>query len=444
MSPPGLLTRSARSLRVNTALIRAFRHSPTAFLDALTANGARTTPLRMGPERVLLLDDPGQVWDLLTTHARRTGKGRGMVRAKLLLGEGLLTSEGDRHRRHRRSLQPAFHPGRIAGYEAHFARAAQRSTHGWTDGGVVDLVAELSTMTLDGAGSALFGADLREPAPGITRALTDLLGGFRLAMAPGGPLLLRSPLPVATRVRAAQAELDRVVDDLLRGRWAATGSAAPVLELTAPPDFTEEEVRAEVMTLLLAGHETTAMALVWALAAIDRDPDFRAELEEEWDAAPGTASADALPRTRALLAETLRLWPSSWMFSRRVHEPIVLDGRPVAAGTMCLISPLLLHRDPRWWAEPEQFRPDRWLQRDPAAGDRFDPKRPGPPRGAYLPFGAGPRMCIGEQFAWTEGAVMLAELGRTWRVHVHGTPQPGPSSMTLRPGAAVPATTARR
>ena len=111
---------------------------------------------------------------------------------------------------------------------------------------------------------------------------------------------------------------------------------------------------------------------------------------------------------------------------------------------MCRISPLLLHRDPRWWAEPERFRPDRWLQRDRAAGDRFDPKRPGPPRGAYLPFGAGPRMCIGEQFAWTEGAVMLAELGRTWQVHVHGTPQPGPSSMTLRPGAAVPATTARR
>jgi cytochrome P450 len=444
MSTPGLLARSAQSVQVNAARIRAFRRSPMEFLAVLTAHGARTTPLRMGPERVLLLDDPGQVWELLTTHARRTGKGRGLVRAKLLLGEGLLTSEGDLHRQHRRTLQPAFHAGRIAEYEVHFARAARCATHGWTDGGAVDLVAEMSAMTLDGAGSTLFGADLRESAPVITRALTYLLDGFRLAMAPGGPRLLRSPLPVATRVRSAKAELDRVVDDLLRGRWTDAASPAPVLELASPPDFTEEQVRAEVMTLLLAGHETTAMALVWALAAVDRVPDVRAELEAEWDATAGSATADALPRTRALLAETLRLWPSSWMFSRRVLEPVVLGGRPVPAGTMCLISPLLLHRDPRWWAEPERFRPDRWLHRASGQDDRFDPKRPGQPRGAYLPFGAGPRMCIGEQFAWTEGAVMLAELGRTWRVHLHQAPQPGPSSMTLRPGGPVRATTTRR
>ena len=444
MSTPGLLARSARSLPVNAALIRAFRRSPTEFLAALTANGARTTPVRMGPERVLLLDDPGQVWELLTTHARRTGKGRGLVRAKLLLGEGLLTSEGDLHRRHRRSLQPAFHPGRIAEYEAHFTRAARRTVSRWTEDAAIDLVAEMSTMTLDGAGSALFGADLRGSAPDITRALTDLLDGFRLAMAPGGPRLLRSPLPTAKRVRAAQAELDRVVDDLLRGRRAPDAAPSPVLELASPPNFTEEEVRAEVMTLLLAGHETTAMALVWALAALDRAPAVRGELEAEWDAAPEGATADALPRTRALLAETLRLWPSSWMFSRRVLEPLVLGGRSVPAGTMCLISPLLLHRDPRWWAEPERFRPDRWLQRGAGRPDRFDPKRPGQPRGAYLPFGAGPRMCIGEQFAWAEGAAMLAELGRTWRVHVHEAPQPGPSSMTLRPSGPVRATTIRR
>jgi cytochrome P450 len=449
VSTTGSLLRSARTLSVNAGLVSAFRRSPMDFLDALTASGARSVPLPMGSERVLLLDDASQVWELLTTHARRTAKGRGLVRAKILLGEGLLTSEGETHLRHRRALQPGFHPQQVAAYEAHFAGAARRTADRWNDGGNVDLVAEMSAMTLDGAGQALFGADLREPAPRIIRALTDLLEGFRLAMAPGGPALLRSPLPAARRVRAAKAELEGVVEDLLRARWADGASRGPVLDLlTAPAGFPDEQARAEVMTLLLAGHETTAMALTWALAAVDRAPGVRAQLEVEWDAKPdgpaNVGTADRLPRTMAVLAEALRLWPPSWMFSRRILEPLVLGGRTVAPGTMCLISPYLLHRDPRWWGQPEQVQPDRWLRREAGVVARFDPKGPGQPRGAYLPFGAGPRMCIGEQFAWTEAATMLAELGRTWQVRLAAPPRPGPSSMTLRPAGSVRATTLRR
>ena len=450
MRVPALLTGSARSLAVNVALMRAFRRSPMDFLDVLVASGASTVPLRMGPERVLLVDDAAQVWDLLTKHARRTGKGRGLVRARLMLGEGLLTSEGEEHLSHRRALQPAFHPQRIADYLAHFARAARRAADRWSDGGDIDLVAEMSAITLDGAGTALFGSDLREPAPQITRALTTLLAGFRLAMAPGGPMLLRSPLPVAIRVRSAKAELENIVDDLIRGRWAREAPPGPVLDLLAShPELSEREVRDEVMTLLLAGHETTAMALTWALAAIDQVPAVRADLEAEWDANPETPPAgelaDALPLTMAVLAETLRLWPPSWMFSRRVLEPLVLGDHTVQVGTLCLVSPALLHRDPRWWAEPEEFRPDRWLRRVPGEADRFDSKSPGQPRGAYLPFGAGPRMCIGEQFAWSEAATVLAELGRTWRLCVHDAPlTAGRSSMTLRPNRRVWATTLRR
>ena len=435
---------------VNVALIRAFRRSPTDFLDVLVASGAGTVPVRMGTERLLLVDDAAQVWDLLTKHARRTGKGRGLVRARPLLGEGLLTSEGETHMRHRRALQPAFHAQRIADYLAHFAGAARRGTERWSEGGDIDLVAEMSAVTLDGAGTALFGSDLREPAPQITGALTNLLAGFRIAMAPGGPTLLRSPLPVATRVRTAKAELENVVDDLIRGRWAGEPPPGPVLDLLSThPELTDREVRDEVMTLLLAGHETTAMALTWALAAIDQAPAVRADLEAEWDAKPealpASELADALPLTTAVLAETLRLWPPSWMFSRRVLEPVVLSERTVQVGTMCLVSPALLHRDPRWWAEPEQFRPDRWLRRVPGKVDRFDPKSPGQPRGAYLPFGAGPRMCIGEQFAWLEATTVLAELGRTWRLHIHNAPLvAGRSSMTLRPNGPVRATTSHR
>ena len=451
MSLPDLLAQSARSLRVNVALTRAFRRSPMDFLDVLVASGAGKIPLRMGSERVLLVDDATQVWELLTTHARRTGKGRGLVRARLLLGEGLLTSEGDKHLRHRRALQPAFHPQRIADdYLPHFALAAQHTADGWSDGGEIDLVTEMSAMTLDGAGMALFGSDLRGPAPQITGSLTNLLAGFRLAMAPGGPALLRSPLPVGSRVRSAKAELETVVEDLVFGRWADEATPGPVLDLLAAhPEFTEEQARDEVMTLLLAGHETTAMALTWAFAAIDQAPAVHADLEAEWDAMPEAFPAreltDTMPFTVAVLAETLRMWPPSWMFSRRILEPVELGGRTVEVGTMCLISPALLHRDPRWWADPEQFRPHRWLQSAPGKAARFNPKSPGQPRGAYLPFGAGPRMCIGEQFAWSEAATILAELGSRWRIRVHNAPLvAGPSSMTLRPNGPVHATVFQR
>jgi cytochrome P450 len=422
--------------------MRAFRRSPMDFLDVLVTRGASRVPLRVGPEQVLLIDDASQAWELLTTHARRTGKGRGLVRARLLLGAGLLTSEGAEHLRDRRALQPAFHPKQVSDYQAQFAGAARRAADRWSDGGEIDLVAEMSAMTLDGAGSALFGSDLRGPTPQITRALTHLLAGFRLAMAPGGPTLLRSRLPAAVRVRAAKGELESIVDDLIRGRWAAESPSGPVLDLlAAQPELTDHQVRDQVMTLLLAGHETTAMSLTWALAAIDQAPAVRAELESEWAAHP----ENARPLTMAVLAETLRLWPPSWMFTRRVLEPLVLGGRTLPVGMMCLVSPALLHRDPRWWDEPEQFRPDRWLRRTPGQADRFDPKGPGQPRGAYLPFGAGPRMCIGEQFAWSEAATMLAEIGRAWRVGVHDAPlTAGRSSMTLRPRGLVRATTLRR
>jgi len=456
-------TRSARSLQVNLPLLRAFRRSPIEFLNLLVASGASAAPLRVGPERVLLVDDPAQVWELLTVHSRRTEKGRGLVRARLLLGEGLLTSGGETHMRQRRALQAAFHPQRISGYLGSFAAAARRAAARWSDGGEIDLITEMSAITLDGVGTALFGTDLSGSTPQVTRALADMLGGFRLAMAPGGALLVRSQLPTARRVRRAKAELESVVDDLVRRRTRDPADGPTVLDLLLDqPEFTDQQVRDQVMTLLLAGHETTAMALTWALAAIDEAPAVRAELEAEWDSRADVRSQDVpagtsssqqpqvtlpsltLPVTTAVLAETLRLWPPSWMFSRRVTEPLTLGGRTVPPGTMCLISPALLHRDSRWWHEPDQFLPQRWLSRNSGHPDRFDPKAPGQPRGAFLPFGAGPRMCIGEQFAWSEAATVLAELGSTWRIHLTDAPlSPGRSSMTLRPRTPVTATTSR-
>ena len=283
---------------INLALLRAFRRSPIDFLDLLVASGASVEPLRVGPERVLLLNDPTQVWELLTVHARRTQKGRGLVRARLLLGDGLLTSEGEAHLRQRRVLQAAFHPHRIANYLGSFAAAARRAADRWSDGGEIDLVGEMSALTLDGVGTALFGTDLHDSTPQITHALADMLAGFRLAMAPGGVVLLRTPLPAARRVRRAKAELENVVDDLVRRRAHQPAAPPTVLDLLSnQPEFDDQQVRDQVMTLLLAGHETTAMALTWALAAIDQAPVVRAELENEWDAQAQEQATD--PRAEA-------------------------------------------------------------------------------------------------------------------------------------------------
>ena len=437
------------------ALVRAFRRSPLDFLDQLRTAGAAQAPIRIGPERILLLDEPVDVWTLLTTHARRTVKGRGTARARVLLGDGLLTSEGETHQRHRRAVQEAFHPRRMAGYRNCFAAAARRTSSGWSAGRPIDLVAEMSATTLDAVGAALFGAQVRDVAPRVGPALADLLAGFRLAMAPGGYALLRSPLPLARRVRRAQSELDRIVDDVLRGRRAGPGSGAErtVLDLLAAhPEFGDRETRDEILTLFLAGHETTAMALTWAFVAIDQTPGLRTRLEAEWETS--SDGADDRPLTAAVLTETMRMWPPSWLFTRRLSEPIELGGRRLPTGMMCLVSPALLHRDPRWWPEPDEFRPERWLRPSPKSGNEerttsesaqlFDAKSPGQPRGAYLPFGAGPRMCIGEQFARVEAVTMLAELGRNWRVHIGEPPSPGPSSMTLRPKGPVSATVSRR
>ena len=352
------------------ALIRAFRRSPIDFLDELRASGAAAGPVAIATERVLLLDEAADVWTLLTAHARRTVKGRGMERARVLLGDGLLTSEGDLHQLHRRAVQEAFHPHRIDGYRAAFAAAAERTAAAWADGAdgaEIDLTAAMSAMTLDAVGAALFAADVRGVAPRVGRALTDLFVGFRLAMAPGGKTLLRSPLPVARRVRRARHELDTVVDELLRHRRPLSVAAAgpSVIDLLAArPEFTDRAARDEVLTLFLAGHETTAMALTWALAAIEQTAGLRGRLEREWDDAGSSTDPARLPLTTAVLAETLRLWPPSWLFSRRLVESFELGNRRVPAGLLCLVSPALLQRDPRWWDAPDEFRPERWLVPD--------------------------------------------------------------------------------
>ncbi len=401
--------------------------------------------------------DVGRRATRLTTHARVTAKGRGLEHARILLGDGLLTSEGEEHRRHRRALQPAFHPEHMAAYLAFMLAAANRSMSTWRDGREIDLTRQMSALTLDAVASALFGDDLRERADDVQAAMETFLGDFRVVMLPFGRRLLEQYPPRRRRLEAAWASLDGVVEAIVAGLRTARSEGRDAAGLTTergtvtrqllsgPVPLSDTQIRDHVLTLLLAGHETTAMGLTWAYVLLADDPDLLTALQREWDGAPTALDPltlpATLPLTTAVVAETFRLRPPAWLIGRRATAPFRLGGLDITPGTLVIVTPAGLHRDARWWPEPDSFDPGRWLATGPAGAVHFTPRLSGQPRGAYFPFGAGPRQCIGEQFAWIEATALLAELGRRWTVDVHRPlPAPGPASITLRPGGVVRAT----
>jgi cytochrome P450 len=271
-------------------------------------------------------------------------------------------------------------------------------------------------------------------------------------MTPTGMLAARLPTPLRHRMRAATARLDAVVARVVTARRLTGDTGDVVSMLLAARDheaglpgtgagMTAEQLRDEVLTLLLAGHETTAVALSWAWWELGRHPEVRAELDRELARdstrlALREAAWDRLPFTRAVFAETLRLHPPAYVTARRATTDVDLGGHRIPRGTGILIAPYALHRDPRSWPDPLAWTPQRWLD---AAG-AFDEDAPGHPRGAYLPFGAGPRICIGAGFATMEAVLLLAGLASSWRPEIAPGYDPGEQpAVTLRPRHGIPA-----
>jgi cytochrome P450 len=417
------LARLLRRRQITTLLERAARQSP------------EVAHFRLGLEHAYLVSTPELVRELFGSLGRVTAKGRGLEQARLLLGDGLLTSEGELHRRQRRLIQPAFHHTRIPAYEEvmRVESAALPARAGWADGVVRDVAADMADLTLRIVGRALFATDLAGDSPAVAGALHELLTRFQRVMLPGGPLLNKVPLPSTLRVRAAIADLNGVVDRLIAEHRAAGRTDGLLADLLAARDedgrpMPADRVRAEVLTLVLAGHETTANALGWSWLLLDRHPEAAARLRAEVDAAPDRPAVADLPWTRAVVAETMRLYPPAWVIGRRMLADAELGGWTVPARSIVMASQWVTHRDPRWWPDPLAYRPQRWI-----AGGAFDDAAPGQPRGAYFPFGMGRRVCVGESFAWTEAVLVLAALARDW-------------APTLAPGARVdvlPAVTLR-
>jgi cytochrome P450 len=395
---------------------------------------------------------PDLVCELFLRLARSTGKGRSTEKSRPLLGDGLLTSSGDLHRRQRRLIQPAFHAAQIRGYARVMAEEAIRlpATGDWADGATRDVAADMAAVTLRIVGRTLFTTDLSADASTVTDAATTLIHLHLRSLSTRRQLIGRLPLPGRRAWDTAVADLDRVVQRMVtESRESGAGGDSVLAMLLAARDsdgtpMPDRQVRDEVMTLLLAGHETTANALTWTWLLLDQHPEAAARLHAEVDALPGPPTVDdlaALPWTNAVLAESMRVYPPAWASGRRILADVTLGGWTLPAGSLASAVQWITHRDPRWWPDPEQFRPARWLTPE----GTYDENAPGQPRGAYFPFGMGNRVCIGASFARTEAAMVLASLAREWAPTLVAGHEVRPLPATiLRPRGGLPMVLHRR
>ncbi|MBM7791107.1 cytochrome P450 [Tenggerimyces flavus] len=426
-----------------------FRRDPIASFERIARENPRIAHAHFGREHIYVLSDPAVVREIYVSNGRNLKKGRTLERIKVLLGEGLLTSEGEHHRRQRRMIQPSFHSKQITAYTAPMVSTALEYDARWQLGAELDLAKEMSALTLSIVGQALFGTDVRSESDEVSRSLSMLMAGFQRYMLPGADLLLAVPTPRRQRLFAAVQRLDAVVRSLVAARRTRPPGDDLLWRLIEVRDdghaMSDTQVRDEVMTLLLAGHETTATLLTWTWWLLDQHRAVASWLWEELDALPARAltyeDIERLPRTHAIVAESMRVRPPVWLLGRRATTDLEVDGWTIPAGSLCTASQWVLHRDARFWPAPLEFRPSRWL----SSSGEFDESAPGQSRTTYFPFGLAARTCVGESFAWAEGVLVLATLARRWDPRlVPGHPVELQPAVTLRPRHGMRMTLHRR
>lgn len=413
-----------------------FFRDQTGFLTRTARRYGDISAFRLGAERVFLINHPDLIRHVLVTRQKAFKKGRGLERARVVLGDGLLTSEGEFHLRQRRLAQPAFHRTRIASCADTMVTLARERIGTWQEGLVVDVAQELSALTMAIAGRTLFGHDVTGEESEVGEALTMFLDLFWRATLPFSEWLDRLPLPSVRRFRDARRRLDRVIYGMIEERRRDGTDRGDLLSmlLLAQDEvdgtgMSDEQLRDEVLTIFLAGHETTAVAVTWTLYLLSQHPDAAAGVRAEIDRVLGRepATVDVVPSlegVRRAVAESMRLYPPAWLVARRALEDIELGGVPVPARAMVFMSQYVTHRDARFWPGPGRFDPARWTPEAEAGRPRF----------AYFPFGGGSRLCIGEPFAWMESVLLVATILQRWRLElVPGYPVALKPTITLRP-----------
>ena len=428
--PPG-----PRSL-IPFRYLRLMQRNPIPFFTRLAREYGDAAMFAVGPQKIVFFNHPDFVRELLVTQHRFFHKSRVLQRSKIILGEGLLTSEDPLHLRQRRLAQPAFHRDRIARYAEVMVDRATRTRDRWRDGETIDIHHEMMRLTLEVVAKTLFDADVEQEADEIGAALTSLIDLFPRLMNPFAPLLQKLPVPSTLRFRRAIARLDRTIYSIIAERRASgqdRGDLLSMLLLAQDVEgdggsMTDEQLRDEAMTLFLAGHETTANALAWTWYLLGQHPEIADRLRAHIGDQPVTAADyPRLGYAEMVLAESMRLYPPAWAVSRLAMEDVVIGDWLVPRGAVAVVTQAVLHRDPRFWPDPDRFDPTRFSPELKATRPKF----------AYFPFGAGPRLCIGEGFAWMEGVLLLATLAQRWRLELLTRDVKPQASITLRPKGGI-------
>lgn len=397
---------------------RSFRKNPTEFLTKLSRLGD-VSAFKVGKIPAFLVNHPDLIRDLLVTNHSKFIKGRALQRAKGLLGEGLLTSEKEFHLRQRRMIQPAFHRARINEYAKSMIEFGEKMADEWKDGESRDIDKEMMRLTLWIVGKTLFSANVEDSANEVGTAMTTIVSMFNFMLLPFSEILEKLPLPPIKRLKKARKTLDEVIYKIIDERRASgedKGDLLSMLLLAQDEEtggaMTDKQVRDECLTLFLAGHETTANALTWTFYLLSQNAEaerkFHAELDEILGDRPITPEDyGKLKFTEQILAESMRLFPPAWTVGRLATEDHEFNGFQIPKKSLVLASQFVMHHDARFWENAEDFIPERWEKLSiKEAGNKF----------IYFPFSKGVRNCVGENFAWMEGVLLLAILGGKWKL----------------------------
>jgi cytochrome P450 len=393
-------------------------------------------PVRLGYIRGVVLSHPDAIEVVLVSHSKNFIKHFALRMNRLLLGNGLLTSEGNLWLRQRRLAQPAFNRTQVARYGTVMVSYAERLVAGWRDGETRDLLPDMTRLTLEIAAATLFGADVAGQAADVRQALAAAFVAFDRRLSTWYLVPYWVPTPGNRRLRRAVRRLDEIIYGFIDRRRKSSAEHADLLSMLLQArdeddgsHMSDQQLRDEAMTLFLAGHETTALVLTWTGYLLAQHPGVAERLRAELHAvlggrSPAAADVPRLAYTEHVVLESMRLYPPVYAFGREALSDCVVHGYRIPARTTLFMSQWVMHRDPRWFDEPEKFLPDRWAD---GLAQRL-------PRFAYFPFGGGPRVCIGNTFAMLEAVLVLATLAQKFRFTI--VPEhpvvPWPS-MTLRP-----------